>query len=281
MRSLAAALRDWPRPMSSKKRARRARRSSTRSLRSGRGWAGRWPRKSLDGAVLERGPDSFLTEKPAAAELCRELGLGDELIPSNDAARKTYIVVAQSPGGAARWAHVPGADQAGSDRADAAVQPAHQDAHGAGAAASAAAQRCATSRLRRWSSGTLARRPSTGSPIRCSAASMAATPRNSARKPCCRAWWRWRRKYGSLTRGMLAAHRKMRAAAKNSSKTQNRGAADLYGAARRHAAVGGRDLSARSIAASVRTATRGERQSRRRRRAGALRPAERARISMR
>ena len=47
----------------------------------------------VNGAVLERGPDSFLTEKPAAAELCRELGLGGELIPSNDAARKTYIVV--------------------------------------------------------------------------------------------------------------------------------------------------------------------------------------------
>jgi oxygen-dependent protoporphyrinogen oxidase len=47
----------------------------------------------VDGAVLERGPDSFLTEKPAAAELCRELGLADELLPSNDAARKTYIVV--------------------------------------------------------------------------------------------------------------------------------------------------------------------------------------------
>jgi oxygen-dependent protoporphyrinogen oxidase len=46
----------------------------------------------VGGAVLERGPDSFLTEKPAAAELCRELGLGDELIPSNDAARKTYIL---------------------------------------------------------------------------------------------------------------------------------------------------------------------------------------------
>jgi oxygen-dependent protoporphyrinogen oxidase len=46
----------------------------------------------VNGAVLERGPDSFLTEKPAAAELCRELGLGGELIPSNDAARKTYIV---------------------------------------------------------------------------------------------------------------------------------------------------------------------------------------------
>ncbi len=47
----------------------------------------------VNGAVLERGPDSFLTEKPAAAELCRELGLGAELIPSNDAARKTYILV--------------------------------------------------------------------------------------------------------------------------------------------------------------------------------------------
>jgi oxygen-dependent protoporphyrinogen oxidase len=47
----------------------------------------------VNGAVLERGPDSFLTEKPAAADLCRELGLGGELLPSNDAARKTYIVV--------------------------------------------------------------------------------------------------------------------------------------------------------------------------------------------
>jgi oxygen-dependent protoporphyrinogen oxidase len=47
----------------------------------------------VDGAVLERGPDSFLTEKTAAAELCRELGLGEALIPSNDAARRTWIVV--------------------------------------------------------------------------------------------------------------------------------------------------------------------------------------------
>ena len=47
----------------------------------------------VNGAVIEQGPDSFLTEKPAAAELCRELGLGEDLLPSNDAARKTYIVV--------------------------------------------------------------------------------------------------------------------------------------------------------------------------------------------
>jgi oxygen-dependent protoporphyrinogen oxidase len=47
----------------------------------------------VDGAVLEQGPDSFLTEKPAAIELCRELGLGNDLLPSNDAERKTFIVV--------------------------------------------------------------------------------------------------------------------------------------------------------------------------------------------
>ena len=47
----------------------------------------------VNGAVIEGGPDSFITEKPAAAELCRELGLGDQLTPSNDADRKTYIVV--------------------------------------------------------------------------------------------------------------------------------------------------------------------------------------------
>lgn len=47
----------------------------------------------VEGAVLERGPDSFLTEKPAAMELCRELGLGDQLVPSNDSERKTYIVI--------------------------------------------------------------------------------------------------------------------------------------------------------------------------------------------
>ncbi|HEX4031618.1 MAG TPA: protoporphyrinogen oxidase [Terracidiphilus sp.] len=47
----------------------------------------------VNGTLLERGPDSFLTEKPAAAELCRELGLDGELIPSNDAGRRTCIVV--------------------------------------------------------------------------------------------------------------------------------------------------------------------------------------------
>ncbi|MGB6974360.1 MAG: protoporphyrinogen oxidase [Terracidiphilus sp.] len=48
--------------------------------------------ETVGGAVLERGPDSFLTEKPAAAELCRELGLANALTSSNDQERKTWIV---------------------------------------------------------------------------------------------------------------------------------------------------------------------------------------------
>lgn len=47
---------------------------------------------SVEGCVLEEGPDSFLTAKPAAAELIREIGLGGELIASNDHARVTYLV---------------------------------------------------------------------------------------------------------------------------------------------------------------------------------------------
>ena len=47
----------------------------------------------VDGCVIEAGPDSFLTEKPWAADLCRELGLGDELISSNDAERRTYMLI--------------------------------------------------------------------------------------------------------------------------------------------------------------------------------------------
>ncbi len=46
---------------------------------------------SWEGCVLEGGPDSFLAVKPEAAQLARELGMGDELIASNDERRLTYI----------------------------------------------------------------------------------------------------------------------------------------------------------------------------------------------
>ncbi len=47
----------------------------------------------VDDCIVEAGPDSFLTEKPWAADLCRELGLGEQVIGSNDAGRTTYILV--------------------------------------------------------------------------------------------------------------------------------------------------------------------------------------------
>ncbi len=45
-----------------------------------------------DGFVIELGPDGWVSEKPWAAELARELGLGGELDGSLDEGRVTHIV---------------------------------------------------------------------------------------------------------------------------------------------------------------------------------------------
>ncbi len=45
-----------------------------------------------DGFVIETGADSFLSEKVAAAELARRLGLGAELISTREIYRKTFVV---------------------------------------------------------------------------------------------------------------------------------------------------------------------------------------------
>lgn len=42
--------------------------------------------------VIEGGPDSFITPKPWALQLCRELGLGGRLIPTNDDRRNIYVL---------------------------------------------------------------------------------------------------------------------------------------------------------------------------------------------
>jgi oxygen-dependent protoporphyrinogen oxidase len=47
----------------------------------------------LEGCIIEAGPDSFLSEKKWASDLCCELGLADQLIGSQDAGRKTYILI--------------------------------------------------------------------------------------------------------------------------------------------------------------------------------------------
>lgn len=45
-----------------------------------------------DGFIIEGGPDSFISQKPWAYRLCKELGLEDRLIGTNDEQRKVYIV---------------------------------------------------------------------------------------------------------------------------------------------------------------------------------------------
>jgi len=47
--------------------------------------------EQVAGCTLEAGPDSFISAKPAALELIRELGLADQVIGSNDFSRKTYV----------------------------------------------------------------------------------------------------------------------------------------------------------------------------------------------
>ncbi|MEK7467537.1 MAG: protoporphyrinogen oxidase [Planctomycetota bacterium] len=44
-----------------------------------------------DGFLLEQGPDCFLTVKPSAIELCRELGLEDRLIGTIEGNRKSFV----------------------------------------------------------------------------------------------------------------------------------------------------------------------------------------------
>ena len=45
----------------------------------------------IEGCTIEAGPDSFLSAKPAALELIRELGMTDDVIGSNDHLRVTFV----------------------------------------------------------------------------------------------------------------------------------------------------------------------------------------------
>ena len=46
----------------------------------------------VDGFTIEGGADSFITNKPWALNLCRELGLGDQLIGTDDRHRRSFVV---------------------------------------------------------------------------------------------------------------------------------------------------------------------------------------------
>ena len=48
--------------------------------------------EEVDGFFMEGGPDCFISEKPWALRLCRELGLEGEVIGTNQEFRRTFIL---------------------------------------------------------------------------------------------------------------------------------------------------------------------------------------------
>lgn len=60
-------------------------------IEADRAWGGKIVTRRPDGFIIEAGPDSFLSQKPWALELCAKLGLSDEVINTNEAEKKTFI----------------------------------------------------------------------------------------------------------------------------------------------------------------------------------------------
>jgi oxygen-dependent protoporphyrinogen oxidase len=48
--------------------------------------------ETRDGFLLEGGPDSMLAQKPEGIALCREIGLGERLVPTNPDLRAVYVL---------------------------------------------------------------------------------------------------------------------------------------------------------------------------------------------
>jgi oxygen-dependent protoporphyrinogen oxidase len=55
-------------------------------------WGGKILTHRIGQLVMEAGPDSFLSQKPWAMELCRRLGLADQLINTNPAEKKASVL---------------------------------------------------------------------------------------------------------------------------------------------------------------------------------------------
>jgi len=58
-------------------------------------WGGLIASSQLDGNHIERGPDAILSVKPAGLRLIHELGLADDIVTTNPAARQAYIARGQ------------------------------------------------------------------------------------------------------------------------------------------------------------------------------------------
>jgi oxygen-dependent protoporphyrinogen oxidase len=60
-------------------------------LEGGDRFGGKIATERSDGFVIERGPDSFISQKPAAIQLCQQLGIGDHLVSTNPGTPNTYV----------------------------------------------------------------------------------------------------------------------------------------------------------------------------------------------
>jgi oxygen-dependent protoporphyrinogen oxidase len=56
-----------------------------------REWGGKITTHMVDDLVIEAGPDSFLSQKPWALDLCRQLGLSDQLINTNPLEDRAFV----------------------------------------------------------------------------------------------------------------------------------------------------------------------------------------------
>lgn len=61
-------------------------------LESGSTWGGKIQTHRTDGLIADAGPDSFLSQKPAGLELCRKLGLSEQLINTNETGKKAFVL---------------------------------------------------------------------------------------------------------------------------------------------------------------------------------------------
>lgn len=55
-------------------------------------WGGKILTHRVGQLVMEAGPDSFLSQKPWGMELCRRLGLADQLINTNPVEKKASVL---------------------------------------------------------------------------------------------------------------------------------------------------------------------------------------------
>ena len=61
-------------------------------LESSDRWGGKIATESVGGFLIEGGPDLLLTQKPAGIQLCKDLGLADRLISTNNDRQRTFLV---------------------------------------------------------------------------------------------------------------------------------------------------------------------------------------------